>query len=682
MRCSDNSGRWGRTGGKRLTPVVLSLTPFLLVLALTLSCGDARRLSDVRTRSMSASLQLPEAKSFVPEVKNVEARRDTLTVTDLDGREVLIMRAVKDEESGEMVATEQLQAAVVTARFRNVAERRGKIDLEFQVRVPPEMVGSEWQLRLHPDMFVMGDSLRLDDVLVTGEHYRRSQLRGYEQYEMFLSRIVSDTTLFIDRRALEIFLERNIPDLYAFRTDSSYVSDEVFASVYGVTEAQAVEHYTNRFLVRRNERLKGRIPRAYERYVRSPIVTEGIRLDTVMRGSDGEFVYNYVQTISTRPGLRKVDITLGGEICDREDRRIYDVPRSEPLTFYISSVTAFVDGSERYLTKVISRSASADTECSIDFDKGRSEIREDLSGNAREIDRIKSTLRRLLTDGTYELDSVTIAASASPEGSEKTNSELSYRRAKSASDYFSRFIGAYKDSLRREEGLFITVGDDLSEGKMTQGSGRDTRDISFISRSGGENWTALDDLVGADPNLSDSDRLSYSIARALPNPDDRERRMSSEPWFPYVRENLYPKLRTVRFRFALHRRGMIRDTVHTTVLDTAYMRGVALLRDHEYESALEVLRPYADFNTAVAYVAMDYNRSALSILETLPRSAPTDYMLALVYSRLDEDGKAVEHYLNSCRQDPSFVSRGNLDPEISVLIDRYGLNAEPEDDNF
>ena len=38
----------------------------------------------------------------------------------------------------------------------------------------------------------------------------------------------------------------------------------------------------------------------YRRYVKSPIVTEGLRLDTVMRAASGDFIYNYVQTISTR----------------------------------------------------------------------------------------------------------------------------------------------------------------------------------------------------------------------------------------------------------------------------------------------------------------------------------------------------------------------------------------------
>ena len=134
------------------------------------------------------------------------------------------MRAVRDD-NGEMVANERLDAAVVTARFRNVAERHGKVDIEFQVVVPEAMQDGKWQLRFYPDMFILGDSLRLDPVIITGKDYRKAQLKGYQQYERFLASIITDTTRFVNIGQLEIFLKRNIPELYAFKTDSTEVSD-------------------------------------------------------------------------------------------------------------------------------------------------------------------------------------------------------------------------------------------------------------------------------------------------------------------------------------------------------------------------------------------------------------------------------------------------------------------------
>jgi len=656
------------------------LFPVLVVAAVAFgSCGQQKKITSLRVEDVKPSLQLPPDRSYIPEVKDVAVRqRDTLKVQDLDGREFLVMRAIWDESSGDMVATEQLEAATVTARFRNIAERNGKIDIEFQVIVPEKMQDTHWQLRFHPDMFVLQDSVRLDDVVITGAQYRKAQLRGYEQYERWLRRIITDTTAFIDWRNLNIFIQRNIPQIYAFRNDSSYVSDDVFYSHWGVSEQQAIEHYKKSYLIRRNERLKKMRSKKWRQYVKTPITDEGIRLDTVIQGYDGDLIYNYVQTINTRKGLRKVDVILSGEIYD-QDKLIYIMDRTEPLTFYVSSVSAFVSDQERYLTKVISRKATANTTANIEFRSGKDNVDEDLSGNRREIGYIKENLLALLQNDLFELDSITIISSASPEGSELSNEHLSSRRAKSSSAYFEKYISFIIDSLKREEGMMITIGDDNSESGMT--SRRTYPKIRFYSRSGGENWGLLDELVARDSLLTDDQKAEYrDLRETVQNNDAREKRMAQAPYYRHLRDDLYPKLRTSRFDFALHRRDMVKDTVHTTELDTVYMRGVQLLRDHDYEAALAILRPYQDYNTAVAYVALDYNASAMEILKDENRTAQVNYMLALLYSRRGDDQQAVQCYLNACQQEQSYVYRGNLDPEISVLIKRYGLNADDGDD--
>ena len=235
-------------------------------------CGTQRKVRSLHQNAAKATLALAQEQDFIPDIRrDMTARRDTFTVMDGD-REILIMKAIKDED-GEMVAHDVIDAAVVTARFRNVAERHGKVDIEFLVTVPQSMQDSRWQLRFYPDMFVMEDSIRLDPVIITGNDYRRAQLKGYQQYERFLASIVTDSTKFINYHLLEIFLERNIPQLYAFKTDSTAVSDEQFASVYGVTEQQAVEHYTNSIAKRYNSRKMARRERMYRRYVKVPIVT-------------------------------------------------------------------------------------------------------------------------------------------------------------------------------------------------------------------------------------------------------------------------------------------------------------------------------------------------------------------------------------------------------------------------
>lgn len=652
-----------------------------VALAVVSSCATRRKLMNlVNASDSTATVQLALAKEadYLPEMKNdLSASRDTLTVKDDDGREFLLMKAVKDEETGEMVATEVIEAAKVTARFRNVAERHGKVDLAFQIMVPPSMMDTKWQLRFYPDMFVMGDSLRLEPVIITGGGYRKAQIRGYELYDKFLAKIVQDTTKFIDIEQLEIFLQRNIPQLYAFKSDSSYVDESRFNSVYGVSQRQAVEHYTNKVARRINERRKNKREAMYAKYVKVPIVTEGIRLDSVVVNTDGDFVYYYVQTINTRPKLRKVDVKLSGEIFE-SDKRIYTIPVTEPLTFYISSISAFVDNTEKYLTKVIERRATANTECRIDFEAGKSEIKMDYADNAYEINMISKTIASLLENKDFDLDSIIVRATASPEGTFTLNSSLAQKRSEAVSAYFSKYIEAYKDSLRQEAGFSMSFNGE--EQKIV--AAEKPVDIRFTPRCIPENWDDLDALVDKDVVMNPDQKSDYFSVRSESNPDVREARMKNQAYYRYMKETLYPKLRTVKFNCYLHRKGMIKDTVHTTVLDSTYMRGVQELRDMNYAEALALLSPYDDFNTAVAYVGMDRNVNAMRILSKLEKTAQVNYLMAILYSRSGDLNNAVQHYVTSCRQNPSYRFRGNLDPEISVLIKQYGLNSEENDRIF
>lgn len=653
--------------------LLIALLCLFLVWMLFPSCGTTRKAQKLRQRNITATIGLTK-ESELPSMEILQAKRDTIIVKDPGtGREVYLMKAYQDEETGEMVANEVLKAAVVTARFRNIAERNGKVDLRFEITVPAEMQDKGWQLRFYPDMFILQDSVRLESVIVTGLNYRKAQLKGYEQYQRFLSKIISDTTKFINIRLLEIFLKRNIPEVYAFKTDSSEVSDEMFFSYYGVTEQQAIDHYTNRFLKRINQRRIDARETMYRRYVKVPIGKNGIRLDTVIEAVNGDLVYQYVQTIKTRPKLRKVDIVLSGDVYE-SDKKIYDIPRSDPLTFYISSLSSFADNTERYMTHVIERRAEANASYRIEFALGKSDVDLKLADNERQIGYVIQNLEDLMQNEVFDLDSIVVVANASPEGSWSANGALSKRRGDAVVKYFNDHMKKYRRRLADERGFAVD-----EEGRIIDPS-KDIPDIRFISRSVPENWDLLDRLVAKSPVLSDEQKARYRSHAGVKDKDHREQLMRSDDYYQFVKDSLYGRLRVVDFSFALHRKGMIKDTVHTTQLDSAYMRGVQLLKDMEYEEAVKILGPYQDYNAAVAYMGCDRNASAMLILNNIgERSAQVNYLMAILYSRTGNEKEAVQCYMNACKQDHSYVHRGNLDPEISELIKIYGLNSRDEE---
>ena len=587
----------------------------------------------------------------VPDVPVERLVSDTMMIKDADGKDLIIMKAVRDE-NGDMVASDVILPSVVVASFRNVAERRGLVDLRFDISIPADLTDSRWQLRMSPIMHIMGEEVPLEPVYITGSHYRAAQLRGYERYARFVDGIVTDTTLFIHKSELELFLKRNLPELYAFRQDSSRVSDEEWTSAFGISGDEAVDHYTDHFRKRLNARKAGRKDKMFRRYVKSPIRTEELRLDTVVVAPEGDITYSYVQTIHTRPKLKKVEIELAGAVYE-EDRQMCTLPSPGMLTFYISSLSSFADVRERFLTRVVSRRVEANTSCYIEFGAGKTDIREDLGMNALEMGRIKGNIKDILENDKFDLDSVVITAFASPEGSAAANNSLALRRAGAASTFFSDYTEFLIDSL--------CISGDIPK-------------VDFVSHGGGENWRLFAHLVETDTTMTPSDRDIVLKRLEIKDLDAREASLRQLGSYPYLRKNIYPRLRMVRFDFHLHRKGQVKDTIHTTIPDTVYRMGVQAIIDRDYEHALELLLPYKDYNTAVAFVSLGRNHSAMDILDKLENTPQTDYLMAILYSRFGDDRNAVQHYLNACSADRNYIFRGSLDPEIATLINHYKLN--------
>ena len=163
--------------------------------------------------------------------------------------------------------------------------------------------------------------------------------------------------------------------------------------------------------------------------------------------------------------------------------------------------------------------------------------------------------------------------------------------------------------------------------------------------------------------------------------DQRESAMKSDDYYRFMVDSLYPSLRVVDFSFLLHRKGMVKDTIHTTELDERYMEGVQLLKDMDYDGAVKILGPYQDYNSAVAYMGAERNASAMLILSSLERTPQVNYLMAILYARLGDERQAVQCYMDAVKAEPTYRHRGNLDPEISALIKLYGLNKTLDDED-
>lgn len=613
----------------------------LLLILGVLSCSPSGKVKSMFDRGIVADICIPETPSDEPEPDESSVEEQG-GAENRDGGEdgPIIMNAIRDSETGEMVATDIISESKVVARFNHVPERLGNVSICFDIIVPAALLDSDWQLRFSPTMRIASDTVGLETVFVTGSKYRDLQLRGYQRYREFLASIVTDTTDLIMMRQLEMFIARYYPRTYAMRRDSSIVPEPEAENLFGVTQREAMTHYSKTLRHYINDRKKQNREKMFRRYVKSPMDVDNMRLDTVLRSSGGDFIYRYVQSFRSRPGLRKVIVNMDGGVY-RFGEFICDFPSPDSLEFYISSLSSLADKSLRYRMVIRERVVRDNTLALIDFAAGKSEVDTSLGRNAEELRRVRRCVGDVFDREELELDSLVVTATCSPEGSLSLNAALSKARSAAVGECIAEVFEYGADSLLKTSCL-------------------------------PEDWERLSRMIASDSLISEKSKDFY-LRKILPvrDPDAREAKMRGMDEYRHIREKLYPSLRTVRFDFHLHRRGMVKDTVHTSELDTAYMRGVECLGRLEYSDAVRILRPYRDYNSALAYASAGYDHSSWDILGTLPdNSAAVCYLKAIVLSRLGMEGEARRKLEAAIALEPSFRHRANLDPEMEKILRR------------
>jgi hypothetical protein len=288
---------------------------------------------------------------------------------------------------------------------------------------------------------------------------------------------------------------------------------------------------------------------------------------------------------------------------------------------------------------IVERMVYDNTKALIDFEVGKSAVDTLLGDNASELLRVRKCIESVLARDDLELDSLVVVASCSPEGSYESNRRLSEARSLAVLEYIGEYVPEeWRDAL--------------------------------VASSLPENWAQLALLVENDTVIPPYARRQIcAMIESMTNPDRTERELAKMPDYRYMREKLYPQLRSVKFDFYLHRKGMQKDTVHTTEIDSVYMAGVKALTDLDYKRAVSILRPYDDYNAALAFMSADYNHSALDVLGRLDDHNPkVCYLKAMVLARLGQIVEAMKYFDLCIAYDPYMEHRANLDPEMHELV--------------
>lgn len=449
------------------------------------------------------------------------------------------------------------------------------------------------------------------------------------------------------------------------------------AHINSLDSTDLVKKFYNTQKIARNEARKAMKDEKYHDIVRFPFNPDA-ELDTVIYAAD-QVKFLYSQKVPADENSARMKVYVVGNVLSGNGSK-YPLPKSDTLTYLVSSMTKFIDKTPRYVRKIIARDAEANTSVNFYFPRNGFNLDETIAVNRKGVKKVKDLTLALMTDPVYKIDSLTLFASSSPEGSWRVNGEIAQKRAKSIRDVLVREFTVLYDSLS------VGVNVEMDEaGNLIHREVKDEiPDLPNLMkiRTIPEDWNKLRSLIVSDADFKGHKDAILRIIDREQEPDRREWLIKSQykSEYAYMLEKLYPIIRAVDFRFSLSRRGMKQDTIYTNEPDTTYARAVEYLEKRKYAQALEMLRPYDDVNTAIAYMSLGYDKAALRIFEKSPQTADNKYMQAILQARLGNEEKAVRLLLGAVDMNAQMKFRANLDPELSELVKKYGLFKEEEDD--
>ena len=528
--------------------------------------------------------------------------------------------------------------------------------------------------------------------------YQNPKEQQREEYIRKVNKSQADIVFHLDRATKQELIDdatarvqhtgyrsKNINGLVYEMRDSAVLAnyakqDEFFRLMESdqLDTATLIRMNLNKKQVGKNEQKRTNRDLAFANIVRKPYIHPA-KLDTVIHHMNGSVSYLYNETVQADENTSKLYLFLNGEVETYSGKETYELIKSDTLTYNVASMTSFLDETVRYKQRIILRDAEANARFFFTFPQGKSKLNDTMRVNRTQLNEVRNLTRNLMTDPIYIIDSITLRATSSPEGTWAINDRLAKERAESLRRVLVSEFRILYDSLRIEASYTLN---DRGETVLVESNENDLPNLPEILRTAhlAEDWAELRRLILKDENLEKKQEI-LEIFDQYSNPDVREFRLRAvmPKEYAYIRENLYPQMRAVDFRFNLHRRGMQQDTVYTTEVDDEYMHAIDLLKKRRYEEALTILRPYEDRNTALAYMSLGYDAAAYRILQQVPDSdniADVQYMLAILASRLGDEEQAVQYFMHSTELRQNLKFRGNLDPEISRLIRKYGIFKE------
>lgn len=113
-------------------------------------------------------------------------------------------------ENGERVMSLELDEVVVVAQSRTVAERMGKVSIDFVIELPRQLQGNCQSVAVTPMLHKTDGLVPLQQISIRGGLFSRVQDRNYWQFDRYVRIFKPDAAA--EQRAFERFVKHPYPD--------------------------------------------------------------------------------------------------------------------------------------------------------------------------------------------------------------------------------------------------------------------------------------------------------------------------------------------------------------------------------------------------------------------------------------------------------------------------------------
>lgn len=195
--------------------------------SIMISCSSSHSVRDIRaSRDPNADYIPQNVRVKVPKTNQdamvkdlfMQSKRPVLSLPVLEGADNSGAAVVSEQvtyTNAETITTEKnrsdaainlsedqkLKEVVVTAKSRFTPEQKGKINVDFIVRVPKELLSTNFRVTVSPKLLHNDSIVPLKDAVIKGADFAALQKQSYADYDAYLKSIVSASdydSVFVD----------------------------------------------------------------------------------------------------------------------------------------------------------------------------------------------------------------------------------------------------------------------------------------------------------------------------------------------------------------------------------------------------------------------------------------------------------------------------------------------------